>query len=120
MERLMRLTKILRDPEKGCPWDLKQDFESYCKCILEESQEVVEAVQKKDWTNLKEELGDVLFNICFFINLAEEQGLFTAEEVLQGSEAKMIHRHPHVFGEEKAKNAEEALAIFNKMKALKP
>lgn len=116
MQRLIQLAKRLRDPQSGCPWDLKQDFDSYCKCILEESQEVVEAVQKKDWDNLKEELGDVLFNICFFINLAEEKGYFNAEQVISATEAKMIFRHPHVFGDEKAKTAEEALAIFNKMK----
>jgi ATP diphosphatase len=116
MQRLMQLIQKLRHPETGCPWDLKQDFQSYCKSLNEETQEVLEAIRLGDMENLKEELGDVLFNICFFIQLAQEKHYFTAEDVIKGVEAKMIYRHPHVFGDEKVKTAEEALALFNKMK----
>lgn len=117
MTDFIQLISQLRHPEKGCPWDLKQNFQTMIPHLLEESYEVVEAIESKNTDNLKEELGDLLLQVVFLSQLAEEEGKFTFHEVLEGIHQKIIHRHPHVFGEVKAKNAEEALASWNAMKA---
>lgn len=117
MHKLMQLAKILRDPENGCPWDRAQTFDTFKKCLVDEAQEAIAAIEKKDFENLKEELGDTMFNIIFLVNLAEEQGLFTLDDVIDGVHSKMITRHPHVFGDQKAKTPEEALQRFREAKA---
>ena len=109
---LMELAKLLRDPVKGCPWDKDQTFDSFKKNLVDEAEEAVKAIEKNDFKNLEEELGDTLFNLIFLINLAEEKELFTLNSVIRRIYEKMISRHPHVFGEKKAKNAEEALLLF--------
>lgn len=117
MTDFLQLIAQLRHPEKGCPWDLKQNFQTMIPHLLEESYEVVEAIETKNTDNLKEELGDLLLQVVFLSQLAEEEGKFTFNDVLNGIHQKIIHRHPHVFGELKASNAEEALARWNAMKA---
>ena len=116
MDSLLKLARRLRHPTRGCPWDLKQTISSVRNHTLSEAKEIRQAILKKDMANLCEELGDTLWNIAFLITLAEEQGLFTAQDVRRGILRKMVHRHPHVFGKRRAKNAEEALRIFNRMK----
>ncbi len=102
----------------GCPWDRKQTFESLRSGLREEVEEVIAAVEAGDTENLKEELGDVLMILFLYAGIAEKQGLFTLSEVVEGNCKKLIHRHPHVFGEEKAATAEEALAIWQRQKAV--
>ena len=119
MDKVLKLAKRLRHPTKGCPWDLKQDIRSVRGHALSEAREVRTAILKNDMPNLCEELGDVLWNVAFLITLAEEKGLFTAGDVRRGILKKMVHRHPHVFGKKKAKDATEALRIFNRMKKRK-
>ena len=116
MDRLLRLARRLRHPKRGCPWDLKQTIRSCRDNTLSEAREVRDAIRKGDMANLCEELGDTLWNIVFLITLAEEQALFSADDVRRGIHRKMIHRHPHVFGKRRARSAEEALRIFNRMK----
>ena len=116
MDRLLKLAKHLRHPTQGCPWDLKQTIRSSRENTLREAREVRQAILKGDMENLCEELGDVLWNVVFLITLAEEEGLFKARDVREGIYRKMIHRHPHVFGKAKARDAAEALRIFNAMK----
>jgi putative nucleotidyltransferase with HDIG domain len=116
MERLLKLARFLRDPEKGCPWDREQTFASFKECLVKEATEVSQAIEKEDFANLKEELGDTLFNLVFLINLAEERGLFTKDAVVEAAYHKILSRHPHVFGGEKAKSAQEALDSFTKAK----
>ncbi len=106
----------LRHPETGCPWDLKQNFQTMIPHLLEESYEVVEAIEQQDMPNLREELGDLLLQVVFLSQLATEQQLFTFDDVVNDVAAKLIRRHPHVFGEEKAKNEEEALQHWQAMK----
>lgn len=118
MNKLQKLIKILRDPEKGCPWDQKQTFSSFKQCLIEEVEEVIQAIESKDYENLKEELGDVLFNLIFIINMAEEKELFSMEDVISDVHAKMIERHPHVFGKEKATTPEEASRFFYEAKKI--
>ena len=119
VDKVLRLAKRLRHPDKGCPWDLKQTIRSVRGHTLSEAREVRDAILKNDMANLCEELGDVLWNVSFLITLAEEKGLFTAEDVRRGILKKMVHRHPHVFGKRKAKDAADALRIFNRMKRRK-
>ena len=92
-----KIVETLRSPE-GCPWDRAQTHESLCRYMIEEAQEVVDAVAQKDEDNLCEELGDVLLEVLLFARIAEEQGLFSVDDVIQGISEKMIRRHPHVFG----------------------
>jgi len=95
-QELQEIVHILRQPD-GCPWDSAQTYESLKTCVINEANEVVEAVNNKDFINLKEELGDLLFLVVLYADLAKEQGDFTMEEVISCAAAKMIRRHPHVF-----------------------
>ena len=117
IQDFIQIIAQLRDPEHGCPWDLKQDFNTMIPHLLEESYEVVEAIEKQDMTNLREELGDLLLQVIFLSQLAKEKNLFDFEDVVDDVSAKIIRRHPHVFGDVQANNAEEALASWNSVKA---
>ena len=105
----------LRGPE-GCLWDRKQTLESLAPNILEEAEEVSEAVKSNDLVNLCEELGDLLMVILMQIEIAREKGLFTYSDVLTGAVKKFVRRHPHVFGDVKVNTPEEALAVWKKIK----
>ncbi|MCJ8300645.1 MAG: nucleoside triphosphate pyrophosphohydrolase [Pseudomonadales bacterium] len=97
LEDLVYLLERLREPEFGCPWDIKQDFSSIIPYTLEECYEVVDAIEQRDWPHLCEELGDLLFQILFYSQLAREQQLFDLSEVIHQLVSKLIRRHPHVF-----------------------
>ncbi len=97
LEDLRNILRILRSDE-GCPWDRKQTFETMVPCVLEEAGEVAEAVKNQDMENLCEELGDLLFQVVFYCQMAEEQGLFTFEDAADGISRKMVRRHPKIFG----------------------
>jgi len=114
-EKLVQIAEKLRAPG-GCPWDREQTFVSMKKCVLEEAQEVAEAIEKEDMENLKEELGDLLFTIVFISDIAREKGLFDLRDSIEGIKEKLIRRHPHVFGDRKAKNAQEAYDLFYEAK----
>ena len=103
--------------EDGCPWDREQTFESMKKYLGNETEEVFEAVDKNDMENLCEELGDVLFQLVMYAQMAAELGAFTMDDVVDGAAQKMIRRHPHVFGDAKVNSAEEGLALWNAIKA---
>lgn len=118
IQDFIKLIAQLRHPEKGCPWDLKQNYESMIPCLIEETYEVIDAIQKKDITNLREELGDLLLQVVFFSQLASEDNYFNFDDVLNDVAEKIIRRHPHVFADAKAENEEEALARWNGIKAL--
>jgi MazG family protein len=117
-ERLARLVNLmarLRGPD-GCPWDRDQDYDSIKGMLLEEAYEVVDAVDLKDFSGLEEELGDLLFQVVFYSRLAEEDGKFDIDAVIQNVHDKLVRRHPHVFGETRAANAEEALKSWMAVK----
>jgi len=99
LEKLHQITSQLRDPEKGCPWDREQTFESIAHCAIEEAYEVVEAIENKDYEAFKNELGDLLFQVAFHSNIAEEMNLFTFDDVVDSITTKLINRHPHVFSD---------------------
>jgi len=117
-ERLARLVELmahLRGPD-GCPWDRAQDYASVKGLLLEEAYEVVDAVNLNDFEGLEEELGDLLFQVVFYSRLAEEDGKFDIACVIQHVHDKLVRRHPHVFGETRAANAEEALKSWTAAK----
>ncbi len=89
----------LRDPQRGCPWDIEQNFATIAPYTIEEAYEVADAIERKDMPALKEELGDLLFQVAFHARMAEEQGAFDFADVAQALADKMIERHPHVFSE---------------------
>jgi len=114
-KKLVDIAQLLRGP-KGCPWDQSKTLPELQKDFMEEADEVKEALEKKDWPNLKEEMGDILFNIVLMAVIAEEQGLFTMKDVLDDIQDKIVRRHTWVFGDDKASTPEEAIAIWNKNK----
>ena len=114
-KELLSIVAQLRGPE-GCLWDRKQTLSSMIPNIIEESKEVEEAVQKEDYSNLCEELGDLLMDILMEIQIAHEAGLFDFQDVLTGAIEKFIRRHPHVFGDINVNTPEEALLLWNKIK----
>ncbi|MDD3181509.1 MAG: nucleoside triphosphate pyrophosphohydrolase [Alphaproteobacteria bacterium] len=99
VDHLTNVMRKLRDPETGCPWDIKQDFKSIAPCTLEEAYEVVEAIESDDHEHFCEELGDLLLQIVFHAQMADEKGLFSFDDVAHGQAEKLIERHPHVFGD---------------------
>lgn len=107
----------LRDPNGGCPWDLEQNFATIAPYTIEEAYEVADAIEREDLPALKEELGDLLFQVTFHARMAEEQGAFDFADVAQALADKMIMRHPHVFGEGDDRTAEEQTRAWETLKA---
>ena len=115
-EQLLEIIATLRG-ENGCPWDKAQTHESMIKCLRDECEEVVEAIEKKDDDNLCEELGDVLLQVLLHAQIATEEGRFTMSDVVDGLSKKMVRRHPHVFGGAPvAMTPEEGLANWKAIK----
>lgn len=112
---LIEIISQLRAPG-GCPWDMEQTHESLKKCLIEESGEVIEAIDKKDDENLCEELGDLLLQVVMHAQIASEEDRFTMDDVIQGVSEKMIRRHPHVFGDKKVSSPEESLKLWKEIK----
>jgi MazG family protein len=104
--------------ENGCPWDKKQTHESFIPYLSEECQELTVAVAENDFEGMKEELGDVLLQVVFHAKLAEKAGRFTFAEVVKGLCEKLVRRHTHVFGDEKASSVHDVLRIWEKNKRL--
>jgi tetrapyrrole methylase family protein/MazG family protein len=115
-EKLLALIEKLRNPEGGCPWDILQTKEDVGRYLLDETYEVLDAVGKDSPAALREELGDLLFMILFLSRIAEEENLFGINGVLDDITAKMIRRHPHVFGEAKVKDAAEVKRNWDQIK----
>ncbi|KAB2823035.1 MAG: hypothetical protein F9K51_07675, partial [Candidatus Dadabacteria bacterium] len=107
-EDLVKLSIHLRSPE-GCPWDREQTLDTLKSYIIEEAYEVVQAIESRDTDELVEELGDLFYEVLFASQIAEENLGFGIDDVIDRLHNKLVRRHPHVFGEEKAANAEEAV-----------
>ena len=115
---LVEIVSVLRSPD-GCEWDRAQDFTSMKKCLSDETEEVLSAIDKSDYENLKEELGDVLLQVVMNSQIASEQGLFDFGDVVQVLCEKLIRRHPHVFGDvKKPTTPEESLALWRMVKEI--
>lgn len=114
-ERLVEIMRTLRGP-KGCPWDKEQTPQSISPYLLEETYETLEAIDSGDTKELTEELGDLLLQVVFQAQMADEEGRVDIGDVIEGICNKLIHRHPHVFGEEKVKNSWDVLQNWEKLK----
>ena len=114
-EDLKQIMRILRS-EKGCPWDREQDHHSIRVCLIEETYEVAEAIDKEDAALLREELGDLLFQVIFHAQIEAEAKVFDLEDVIHDIAAKMIHRHPHVFGKVEVENSRDVLRNWETIK----
>ncbi len=114
---LIALMAMLRDPQRGCPWDRQQTFKTIAPYTLEEAFEVADAIEQNDMPALREELGDLLFQVVFHSRMAEEAGHFVFEDVVEAITEKMIRRHPHVFADEEVADAEEQTRRWEMRKA---
>ena len=118
IKELLEVVEILRS-EKGCEWDRAQTHETLKRCLRDESQEVIDAIDKNDDENLCEELGDLLLQVLMNAQVAKERGAFNFENVVQVLTDKLIRRHPHVFGEEERPTTpEESLKLWKKVKQI--
>ena len=106
MKKLLEVMSQLRDPAAGCPWDLAQDYRSIAPCTIEEAYEVVDAIERGDMDDLCDELGDLLFQVVFYAQIAKEEGRFDFAQVAEKIAEKLIRRHPHVFDEAATDNAQ--------------
>jgi nucleoside triphosphate diphosphatase len=117
IERLKDIMATLRDPERGCPWDLEQTWESIAPHTLEEAYELADAIAQQDPAKVRDELGDLLFQVVFQSRIAEERGLFDLEDVAAAIGSKLERRHPHVFGEATVRSAAEQTVAWEAHKA---
>jgi MazG family protein len=117
LNRLIEIMAALRDPAHGCPWDLEQDFSTIRHYTIEEAYEVADAIERADYDDLREELGDLLLQPVYHAQLAREAGLFDIGDVIEAITTKLIRRHPHVFGPNAAADAEAAKRRWELIKA---
>lgn len=118
MPRLRAIMAALRDPDHGCPWDIEQDFGTIAPYTIEEAYEVADAIERCAWSELRDELGDLLLQAVFHAQIADDKGLFDFDDVANGISDKMVARHPHVFGEEsRDKSAEQQTRDWEAVKA---
>ena len=118
ISRLIEIMAALRAPKTGCPWDIEQDFSTIAPYTIEEAYEVADAIARGDLDDLREELGDLLLQVVYHAQMAEEAGEFAFGDVVEAITTKMIRRHPHVFGDEKARSAGMAKGMWEKIKAV--
>jgi len=115
--RLLEIMAALRDPETGCPWDIKQDFSTIAPYTIEEACEVADAIARGDMVDLCDELGDLLLQVVFHAQMASEAGHFAFPDVVEAITTKLIRRHPHVFGDRSAGNPGEVKELWEAIKA---
>ncbi len=116
IDRLLAIMARLRDPERGCPWDLQQDFRSIAPHTLEEAYEVADAIERDDLAALRDELGDLLFQVAFHARLASERGEFDFDDVVDAICDKLTRRHPHVFGDAVVRDAADQTRAWEEIK----
>lgn len=117
ISKLIEIMRKLRDPDGGCPWDLEQDFKSISPYTIEEAYEVADAIDRGSRDDLREELGDLLFQVVYHARMAEEEGAFTFFDVVDAIARKMVRRHPHVFGDAAVRDAQTQTLAWEAIKA---
>jgi ATP diphosphatase len=117
ISRLIEIMAALRTPKTGCPWDLEQSFATIAPYTLEEAYEVADAIARGDLGDLEEELGDLLLQVVFHARMAQEQDAFDFGDVVEAITAKLIRRHPHVFGDQHARDPEAVNGLWDEIKA---
>ena len=116
LQKIISIMAKLRDPDNGCPWDVQQDFASIAPYTIEEAYEVADAIESGDRAALCDELGDLLLQVVFHAQIAEEEGCFTLADVARSICDKMIKRHPHVFGDKKAPDVDQLRQLWENIK----
>src|SRR5215471_4917863 len=116
ISKLLDIMATLRTPGSGCPWDLEQNFATIAPYTLEEAYEVADAIARDDLDDLEEELGDLLLQVVFHARMAQEQGAFDFGDVVEAITAKLIRRHPHVFGDKHAGDPERVKGLWEEIK----
>ena len=116
LDRLLGIMKTLRDPQNGCPWDRQQTFATIAPYTLEETYEVLDAIQREDFADLRGELGDLLFQIVFYAQMASEQGQFNFDDICHAISDKMERRHPHIFADAQPADGEQRMAQWEQTK----
>lgn len=117
IDRLLGIMKRLRDPQTGCPWDKEQTFATIAPYTLEETYEVLDAIAREDFDDLRGELGDLLFQVVFYAQMAQEEGRFNFDDICAAISDKLERRHPHIFGDADFGNSAEVLANWEKTKS---
>ena len=117
IDDLLGVMAVLRTPGTGCPWDLVQTFETIAPYTIEEAYEVADAIERRDMEDLKQELGDLLLQVVYHAQMASEAGAFDFGDVVDAVADKMVRRHPHVFGDEKVRDAGELEGLWERIKA---
>lgn len=117
ISRLIEIMAALRDPKTGCPWDIEQNFSTIAPYTIEEAYEVADAIARNNLDDLRDELGDLLLQVVYHAQMADEARQFSFGDVVQAITEKMIRRHPHVFGDEKARGAGMAKGMWERIKA---
>ncbi|MEF2074337.1 nucleoside triphosphate pyrophosphohydrolase [Consotaella aegiceratis] len=117
ISRLVEIMAALRNPDGGCPWDVEQTFETIAPYTIEEAYEVADAIERGNPEDLRDELGDLLLQVVYHAQMAEEDGLFAFPDVVETVTRKMIRRHPHVFGDVEARNAGMVAGLWERIKA---
>jgi len=116
IDDLLRIMAALRDPQRGCPWDVQQDFSTVAPYTIEEAYEVADAIDRNDFADLRDELGDLLLQVVFHARMAEELGKFSFADVVAAICEKMVRRHPHVFADEKVEDVHAQTAAWEEHK----
>jgi len=115
-DSFLRLVKIMDDLREKCPWDKKQTIQTLRQLTIEETYELADAITESDWKSIKEELGDILLHIIFYAKIGAEQNQFTLDEVINGICEKLIHRHPHIYGDVKVNDEDDVKRNWEKLK----
>ncbi len=114
--RFLALVEIMDTLREQCPWDKKQTIHSLRSNTIEELYELVDSIMEEDWEGIKEELGDIMLHVLFYARIGKEQGKFTLEEVMEGIAKKLIHRHPHIYGDVKVENEDDVKRNWEQLK----
>lgn len=115
-QRFLELVEIMDTLREQCPWDKKQTIHSLRSNTIEELYELVDSIVEEDWDGIKEELGDIMLHILFYAKIGNEQGKFTLDEVMEGIAKKLIHRHPHIYGDVKVENDDDVKRNWEQLK----
>jgi XTP/dITP diphosphohydrolase len=115
-QRFLELVEIMDTLREKCPWDKKQSIHSLRSNTIEELYELVDSIMEEDWDGIKEELGDIMLHVLFYAKIGSEQGKFTLDEVMDGISKKLIHRHPHIYGDVKVENEDDVKRNWEQLK----
>ena len=115
-QRFLELVEIMDTLREKCPWDQKQTIHSLRSNTIEELYELVDSIVEEDWDGIKEELGDIMLHVLFYAKIGNEKGKFTLDEVMEGIAKKLIHRHPHIYGDVKVDNDEDVKRNWEQLK----